>query len=61
MRAASFMQTKTMQRETMQAAGFLVGDWMNATRVSQRRGAKFGGRLASIQKNHPAHQPASIL
>lgn len=60
-RAMSFVQTETMQWETMQATDFLVGDWMNATRVSQRRGAKFGGRLASLQKNHPAHQPASIL
>lgn len=33
---------------------------MNATRVSQHRGAKFGGRLASRQKNHPAHQPVLL-
>lgn len=50
------------EQETVQAAGgFLVDDWMNATRVSQRRDAKFGGRrLASRQKNHPAHQPAPV-
>jgi len=33
---------------------------MNATRVSQRHGAKFGGRLALRQKNHPAHQPVLL-
>lgn len=59
--ASASWTASAVQTETMQAAGFLVGDWMNATRVSQRRGAKFGGRLASFQKNHPAHQPASIL
>lgn len=51
------------EQETVQAGsgGFLVDDWMNATRVSQRRGTKFGVRLALRQKNHQAHQPASTL